>query len=182
MLNEQAITQADPVLLRYKEAQYLYVKFEAACGPPRDSYFEMIVYFDAFLFCFVSIEEMVSKEIKEKLNDLDVFKFLKAARNVTTHHSVLAAPNQKGEFVRPFFRAIDESKVGNASARLRIDVEQFGQIFSLAAELWPCGKKVFQAGAESLRRIEASGGKELFIEDVMGDGLQAISKMLGYEA
>lgn len=184
MINEHEISKTDPAFLRYLEAEYLCGQFLDSCGPPLDSYFQMILYFDAFLFCFVSIEEMVSPEKKKGLNQLDIFKFFKAARNVTTHHSILAAPVQKGEFVRGVLRDINESTGGSlpiASARFKVNTENFRKIFSLAAKKWPHGKG-FQAGEEYLNRIEANGSSKVYIEDIMAEGLRAVRKSMGYVA
>jgi hypothetical protein len=185
MIDEHEISKTDPAFFRYLEAKYLCGRFLDSCGPPRDSYFQMILYFDAFLFCFVSIEEMVSPEEKKGLNQLDIFKFLKAARNVTTHHSILAAPIQKGEFVRGVSRDINENTGGSqpiASARFRVNTENFRKTFSLAAKKWPRNKSGFQAGEKYLNRIEANGGSRVYFEDIMAEGLRAVRKTLGYVA
>ena len=185
MIDEHEISKTDPAFFRYLEAKYLCGRFLDSCGPPRDSYFQMILYFDAFLFCFVSIEEMVSPEKKKELNQLDIFKFFKAARNVTTHHSILAAPFQKNGFVRGLSRDIYESTGGSqpiASARFKVNTENFRRIFSTAANRWSNGKRVFQKGKAYLNRIEANGGIKVYIEDIMAEGLRAVRKTLGYVA
>ncbi len=186
MLNEQQISQADSALLRYTEAKYLHGQFRAHCGPPRDSYFHMIVYFDAFLFCFISIEEMINEESSNSLNSKDVFKFLKAARNVTTHHSILAAPPgaQTAGFQRPFGRIGDVS-IGVShpygSAKLQVNLDVFERVFDTAADRWPRGRASFAAGKAYLTRKQSEGLSEIFIEDVMKEGLQAVAEVLGYE-
>ena len=116
-------------------------------------------------------------------NQLDIFKFFKAARNVTTHHSILAAPFQKNGFVRGLSRDIYESTGGSqpiASARFKVNTENFRRIFSTAANRWSKGKKVFQKGKAYLNRIEANGGIKVYIEDIMAEGLRAVRKTLGY--
>ena len=180
MIDEHEISKIDPAFLRYLEAEYLCGRFLDSCGPPLDSYFQMILYFDAFLFCFVSIEEMVSPEKKKGLNQLDIFKFFKAARNVTTHHSILAAPVQKGEFVRGVLRDINESTGGSqpiASARFRVNAENFRRTFSLAAKIWPRDKSGFQAGEEYLNRIEANGGSKAYTKTSWPRGFRLYEKV-----
>lgn len=103
ILTEPELAASTPVSLRLAEAEYFLSQFRAHCGPPRDSYFLMICYLDAFLFSLVSVEDIISRK-RKKLNECLVFKFLKAARNVTTHQLVLAAPSRQGEHTRPFSR------------------------------------------------------------------------------
>ena len=177
-MDEQQISKSEPVCLRYEEARHLYEKFIDSCGPPSDSYFHMITYFDAFLFLYVSIEEMMDEPTKKRLNELDVFKFLKAARHVTTHHSILAAPNQRGEFERPFSRIIDDGNTGITFAGLRVRIEKFRQIFTLAAQIFEKGKRAFQESEEYLQRIEAAGAEDLFIDVIMLEGLEGAAKIL----
>jgi hypothetical protein len=178
-MNEKQISESEPVCLRFKGAQHLYEKFIESCGPPRDSYFHMITYFDAFLFSYVSIEEMIDKDEKTKLNELDVFKFLKAARNITTHHSVLAAPNQAGDFERPFSRVINDGNTGIASAKLRVRIEKFREMFTIAMQKYPRGAKGFQESEAYLLRIETTGADSIFIEEVMLEGLESAASILG---
>jgi len=177
-MDEQQISKSEPVYLRFQEAKNLYENFIYSCSPPHDSYFHMITYFDAFLFLYVSIEEMIDEHTKNRLNQLDVFKFLKAARNITTHHSVLAAPNQRGEFERPFSRIIDDGNTGIASARLRVKIGKFREIFNLAAQKFPRGKKAFQGSEEYLQRIEVAGD-DIFIDAIMLEGLEGAARVLG---
>lgn len=171
-MDEQQILKSDPASLRCEEARHFYEKFIHSCGPPNDSYFHMITYFDAFLFSYVSIEEMLNEHTKKKLNELDVFKFLKAARNFTVHHSILAAPNQRGEFERPFSRIINDGNTGVTSAKLQVRIEKFRQIFTLAAEKFPRGKIVFQRSEDYLQRIETAGDDKIYIDSVMLEGLE----------
>lgn len=177
-MNEQQVSKSEPVCLRLEGARYLYKKFIDSCGPPCDSYFHMITYFDAFLFSYVSIEEMTDMETKKKLNTLDVFKFLKASRNITTHHSILAAPNQRNDFERPFSRIIHDGNTGITSANLQVKIEKFREIFNLASEKYSRGKKGFQESEEYLQIIEASGKDSIFIEEVMLEGLKSASSIL----
>lgn len=178
VMNEQEVSKSEPVVLRFRGSQCLYRKFIESCGPPRDSYFHMITYFDAFLFAYISIEEMTDNDIKNSLNRLDVFKFLKAARNITTHHSILAAPNQQGGFERPFSRVMEDGNTGITTARLRIKIEKFREIFDLAARKYPRARKGFEDSEEYLKRIEASGNGNVFIDAIMLEGIECAAKVL----
>jgi hypothetical protein len=175
MLDETQISRLSAAELRLYEAVYFYQRFRDACGPPKDSYFAMISLFDAFLFVLISIEEMVSPSDKNRLHSSDVFKFFKAARNVTTHHSVLAAPNQSGGFVRPFSRNIREVD-GLGSAELRIDVAKLTAGFSVAAANFPRGANVFQAGITYLSNRLAP---QIDLVAEMKDGLLAVKNAIG---
>lgn len=114
---------------------------------------------------------------KKKLKAKDVFKFFKAARNVTTHHSVLAAPKQKGQYVRPFSRLVSEGV--QSSARLRITTQEFLSVFSVAAKNWPSSKKGFQDAKPYLKILERRGSEEIFLEDVMEEGIRIVEEILG---
>lgn len=180
MLTEQELSQASPARIRLKESEYLYRQFLSYCGPPVNSYFPMNVYLDAFLFCSVSIEEMVPKDLGEKLNSTDVFKFLKAARNATTHHSPLAAPAgaQTLGFLRPFNRHVSESVgKGPSSSRLCLNVKAFEEVFELAAAKYRKGSKTLQAGKNYLSRLD-SEKENVFIEGIMRDALKTIQKII----
>ena len=179
MLNETQISNTRPALLRYYEAEFFMSRFLASCGPEtiRDSYFKMISYFDAFLFCLISIEEMVSDEQKRRLRSNNVFSFLKAARNLTTHHSVLASPNQHGQYIRPFSRQINEGP--QASAHLCITIDKFRQVFQLAATNWPRSRAGFQSANAYLDVLEARGTQKIFLEKIMQEGLVAVQEVLG---
>lgn len=181
-MTEQEISTSEPAYLRFNESQYLHDCFVDSCGPPRDSYFKMIVYFDAFLFTFISIEEIVTDEKKMILNNLSVFKFLKAARNITTHHSVLAAPNQAREFERPFSRIIQDGNTGIASANLRVRIKKFREIFALARDRYPRGARGFQESEAYLCQLEEDGKDNVFIEKTMSEGLRSVSNVLGFSA
>ena len=178
MFTEEQVSAMETSRLRYEEARYLYSQFVNHCGPPQDSYFHMIAYFDAFLFCFVSIEEIISEEDKKKLNENPIFKFLKAARNITAHHSVLAAVRQKDPFIRPFSRVIDESIGGThsiASARLAVKIEKFREIFSLVVSKRPREKCTIDAAEIYLRSLEENDVTEVYIEEIAKEKLEDLN-------
>ena len=181
-MNEIELSTAGPPKVRLKEAVFFRDKFITACGPPLDSNFEMIVYFDAFLFTIVSIEEMVERRERQKLQASDVFLFLKAARNVTTHHSVLAAPNQPKGFAHPLPRQITEH-VGGAEpfayARFVVSTDNFRAVFRHAAASYPQGRRNFELGECYLDLVDQRGKKEFYLEDVMQEGIDAVADILG---
>jgi hypothetical protein len=100
-MQETDMSTFTPAQLRYHEAKYFYSQFIANSGPPYDDYFKMVCYFDTFLFSLVSVEEMIDESDRNRLLKIDVFRFVKALRNITMHHSVLAAPQPGAKFERP---------------------------------------------------------------------------------
>ena len=179
-MDEQQVTKSEPAHFRFHEAKTLYENFLQSCAPPHDSHFHMITYFDAFLFLYVSIEEMVDKNTKNKLHQLNVFSFLKAARNVTTHHSILAFPNQRRGFERPLSRHISNGETGNISAKFRVRSEKFREVFDLAGKRFPRGEEGFRKGWKYLENLEARKG-DIFLEDVMLEGLEGAARILKCE-
>lgn len=161
--------------MRLAEAIFFYRKFVGACGPPKDSLFEMVAYFDAFLFTLVSIEEMVSGSQKNALNSIDVFKFAKAARNVTTHHSVLAAPNQPIGFDRSLYREIFEEQ-DMAFAKLYVSVGYMTNVFNQAATKFPKASAGFQGGSAYLSQIQMG---RFEISSFMKDVLNEVKNLIG---
>jgi len=90
-MQETEIPEQHPATPRYKEAEYFLSQFIKNCGPPIDSYFLMVCYFDAFLFALVSIEEMLSKDTRTVLQEKDETQshsstvwFLRAVRDDTS--------------------------------------------------------------------------------------------------
>jgi hypothetical protein len=161
--------------LRYREAEYFYSEFIANSGPPRDSYFKMVCYFDAFLFALVSVEEMIDDSAKARLRDIDVFRFVKALRNITMHHSVLAAPQPGAKFERPFFRHLWESIGGApvASAKLGIRFDIFRGIFDAIEAERPTEKHTLNPARDYLLKLE-SRTQPIFLESVLFDALSAV--------
>jgi hypothetical protein len=161
--------------LRYREAEYFYSQFIANSGPPCDSYFKMVCYFDAFLFALVSVEEMIDKSDQDRLRAIDVFRFVKALRNTTMHHSVLAAPQPGAKFERPFSRHISESIGGDpeASAMLSIRYDIFRGIFDTIEAERPSEKYTLNAARYYLSKLE-SQSQPIFLESVLLDALSAV--------
>lgn len=181
MLTEIDIMNLSPSQLRYEEARFFLSAFIRHCGPPVDSYFGMVACFDAFLFCFVSIEELVTPTQKNTLNAQPVFKFLKAARNVTTHRSVLASPVQKGGYERPFYRVIrEETGTRSASARLCVSIEGFRNLFATVGADRIQEQPTLDAAEDYLKDLAARGIEELSIQGVSQEGLEVVARLLGF--
>lgn len=178
-LDEVTISTIDPARLRYEEAIYLCSEFLNHCISPKESTFLLITYLDSFLFCFISIEEMVSDEDKKIMKESLIFNFLKAARNVTAHQTILAAPKQKSKFKYPFLRSVMVSLnlgTGHKSGRtkLRLNFKQIRETFITGK----VRKDTLELAKEYLTNKESIGVEELLIEEVMKEGLEEIKLIL----
>lgn len=97
--------EMNPAHVRLQETRQLFEHFKSARNAkPNCGLFLLTTYFDALLFCLVSIEEMVSVRTQRILRSLDSFLFFKALRNITAHHIVLSGI--KGKFERPIARVV----------------------------------------------------------------------------
>jgi hypothetical protein len=176
MLSEPQLVDTAPLLMRFYEAIYFFKQFILFSGPPRDCYFLKIAYLDGFLFSLVSIEDMNS-DLGERLNDISIFKFFKALRNLTTHHSVLAAPLQTESFERPLSRHIYEGVF--SSERSQLSIEALCDDFDIASERYPRGKKVFDYGKNYLQELKGRGNK-VYWDELMKEVLFIIPQVLHY--
>lgn len=174
-MKETEMSTLTTAQLRYYEAKYFYSQFIVNSGPPCDSYFKMVCYFDAFLFALVSVEEMIDESDRDRLREIDVFRFVKALRNITMHHSVLAAPQPGAKFKRPFSRYIPES-IGGASevsAKLAIRYDIFRGIFGTIEAERPNERATLNAARFYLSKLECQA-QPIFLESVLLDALAAI--------
>jgi hypothetical protein len=103
---ETELQSATAQELRLSHASYFHKCYLTHCGPPKDSYFLMIGYFDAFLFSLSSLFDLADKRTRKKLDKSSLLRFMKVLRNISTHRSVLAAPGDKGEYIRPMMRVV----------------------------------------------------------------------------
>ena len=163
--------------LRYFEAEYFYSQFIANSGPPREVYFKMVCYFDAFLFALVSVEEMIDASAKAHLREIEVFRFVKALRNITMHHSVLVSPQPGAKFECPFSRHLSVS-IGGApdyedSAKLAIRYDIFRCIFDAIEAQRPNEKATLDAARYYLSKLE-SQAQPIFLESVLLDALNSV--------
>ncbi len=161
--------------LRYREALYFYTQFTAHCGPPQDSYFHMICYFDSFLYALASIEEMVDDNAKAQLRSSDAFRFIKALRNISAHHCVLASSQQDSKFVRPFARHLSNNVGGieTSSGKLAINYDRFLEIFD-KVEAEVRREKYTLDAARTYLTLLKSKNQPVFLEDVLHDSLLAV--------
>ena len=180
-MQEEELSRLSPAGLRLAEAEYFLREYVKHCGPPIDSYFGMVCCFDAFLFALVSVEEMVGKDIRERLNANSSFRFLKALRNITTHHSVLAASIQGNKFERPFSRIITTcvGSAPNDSSRLRLRFEVLRSIFDAVEAEREQEARTLAIARDFLLALEAGGGGVVFLEEIMEQALDAAKCVMG---
>jgi len=178
-VGETLMTASSPAQLRYNEAYHFFQQFIIFSGPPRDSYFRMVCYFDAFLFALVSIEEMVDDTAKDHLRDVEVFRFVKALRNITMHHAVLGASLTGARFDRPFSRHISECVGGDPeiSAKLAIRYDAFRSIFDAIEAERPGEKRTLNAARKYLSELEGRA-QPVFLEPVLLDALRAVASIV----
>lgn len=144
-----------------------------------DSYWLMVGYFDAYLFALASIADMASKAVKARLDGVPVFRFFKALRNVSAHHSVLAATVVGNKFPRPFRRNVSVSvgSTPNDSARLIFRLDVLRQILDAVEQEYPREKKNLDAARNYITDLEARR-PDVFLEDLMYDAVAAVKAVI----
>lgn len=139
----------------------------------------MTTYFDAFLFCYVSIEEMVEESQKDKLRALGVFRFMKALRNISTHHSVLTGIKDS-KFQRPIARVVSigvDCKVPE-TAKFFVHPDRLNEIFDAILVERPFEVRTVEPARDFLRERSKSAST-LYVADLMK---MAISEAGAYVA
>ncbi|MGO9613127.1 MAG: hypothetical protein ACLPX5_08835 [Dissulfurispiraceae bacterium] len=179
-MNEEELARQSPASLRIAEAEYFLQGYVKHCGPPIDSYFGMVCCFDAFLFALVSVEDMLKPDTRKRLNEDSFFKFIKALRNITAHHSILAAPIPGNKFQRPFSRIIHTSVGGdpNDSSRLVFRFDILRSIFDAIERERLQEAKTLGIARDCLSALEARGSGKVFLEDIMEQALAAARAVL----
>ena len=177
-MREEELALLTSPQLRRSEAEYFCSQFLKACGPP-DSYFKMISYFDAFLFTLVSIEEIVDETKKAALRGNDTFRFVKALRNVTAHHSILASSQQDSKFVRPLRREIKAGLgiSGIDEGRLSINFTRFREIFNAVQAERPGEIHTLEAARKYLDHLETQP-QPIYIAQVLQHALSEVAQIV----
>lgn len=178
-LSEQEMGALDPAAFRVAEARYHLQQFGIHCGPPVDSYFQMVVHFDAFLFALVAVEEMLSAEQRKVLRASKPFAFVKALRNVTAHHSVLGVVLPGAKFGRPFYRRISTSLGGtpNDASRLILKPALLHEIFAAMEREPQSNRKLIALARTALAELERAAG-EHDLEGILDDALAFVANFL----
>lgn len=171
LLTESDMQDSSPAQLRLSHARYFAEQYLSQNGPPVDSYWLMVGHFDAFLFSLASVYDMAAPTGKAALNASPLFRFFRALRNVTTHHSVLAASIPGNKFLRPFNREI-MTAIGyqNDSSRLRLNLAQLRSVLDAVLQERLGETKNIEAARQYVDQLEAQGGKE-YLEDLMAQAL-----------
>lgn len=157
-----------PAAIRLKQSAAFLAHFNHASRPNHDSWFEMSMYFDAFLFCFVSIEEMVDSQAKIALEETPSFRFFKALRNIAAHHSILSGASPTSKFPRPLTRMLPATcgspETEPVEFKLRPDVLR--QIFESVSSSRKSERKNIEAANAYLTSLEGAG-QPIYIRHVM---------------
>jgi len=162
------VSQLSAPALRLAQAEQFFTLFNQASRPGGDCWFDMAMHFDAFLFCFVSIEEMVPAEIKVRLRSVGSFKFFKALRNITAHHSVIAGASPAAKFPRPVVRYIPDSLGASEMepVEFKLKPDRLRIIFEEILNVRESEKWTIEAARSFLDDLEAAG-RPIFIRQLM---------------
>ncbi|MBF0550409.1 MAG: hypothetical protein HQK60_07730 [Deltaproteobacteria bacterium] len=173
-MDEATLKKTPPVLLRLAHAEHFLNEYLRHSGPPIDSYFLMIGYFDAFLFALASVWDMANKEEKDRLKAYRGFRFFKVLRNITVHHSILAAMIDENKFQRPFSR--ETTIVGGGpqsfSSRLFFRLDVLREILSAVEREHKKEKCNLDVAREYIAEIESRGLAHVYLEDIMSEALK----------
>jgi hypothetical protein len=163
--------EMSPARVRLQETRQLFEHFKSARNSkPNHGLFLLTTYFDALLFCLVSIEEMVPVDTRHRLRSLDSFLFFKALRNITTHHIVLSGA--KGKFERPIARVVSVG-VGctpEFSEQFYVIPEQLEAIFVAVSIERPRDRATIEGARRYLASVVAQGDKPIMLV-AMVDGV-----------
>jgi hypothetical protein len=170
------VSNFSPPALRFAQAKRFLNLFNHASRPNGDCWFDMVMYFDAFLFCFVSIEEMVSPPARKQLQLIESFKFFKAMRNVTAHHSIIAGASPAAKFPRPLVRSISMSigEEEKSPVAFRLKPKTLRIIFDEVLKERPGEKGTIDAAMTYLGKLEAAGGN-IYFQGLMENALTDIA-------
>lgn len=180
-MDESTLSSTPPARLRLQHAEYFLAQYRLHSGPPRDAYWLMAAYFDAFLFALVTVWDMSDKGVQEELNRIMAFQFVRTLRNISTHHSILAVGVAGNKFQRPFAREMNASMGGppDDSSRLFFRLDVLRQILEeVKAELEAKKRKFHTDDAYAyIAELEARGGY-VYLEDIMAESIRAVDAVL----
>src|SRR6056297_1906356 len=161
-------THLTPTELRLAESKHLYEQFRESGRADHDqTLFLMTMFFDSFLFCLISIEEMTSVAKKDLLRETQIFRFFKALRNISTHHSILTGLKDN-KFPRPIARVVSlgvRTGVEDA-AKFYIIPEKLSHIFDEVVKERPRERKTIDSARAFLNTLDASEDL-IYVADLM---------------
>ena len=169
--------EMSPAYVRLQETRQLFDDFKSARNAkPNHGLFLLTTYFDALLFCLVSVEEMVPVQIRQVLRSLDSFLFFKALRNITTHHIVLSG--FKGKFERPIARVVSVG-VGctpELSEQFYVIPERLEAIFDAVLAGRPSERGTIEGARRYLASVVAQGNKQILLVALIDGVLSEIEQ------
>jgi hypothetical protein len=169
--------ELSPARVRLLESRHLFEQFKLARNSkPNHGLFLLTTYFDALLFCLVSVEEMVPADTRQRLRSLDSFLFFKALRNITTHHIVLSGA--KGKFERPIARVVSVG-VGctpDFSEQFYVIAEQLEAIFDAVLIERPGERTTIEGARRYLASVVAQGDTPIMLVGLVGGVLAEVER------
>lgn len=164
-----------PAQLRLAETRHLFELFKAARNAEVNyGLFLLTTYFDALLFCLVSIEEMIPADRRVALRSVDSFIFFKALRNIATHHSVLSGI--KGKFERPISRLVSVG-VGSTPAfseQFFLVPDKLEVIFDSVLQERPSERRTIEIARRYLSSLR-QGERDIMIVDVVDEVISEVT-------
>lgn len=179
MTSADDFLKLNPSELRLREASFLVDRFFEACNAEHnDTLFLMTTYFDSFLFCFVSIEEMVSSEQRVALRESNLFRFIKALRNISTHHSILTG-SKTNRFPRPIARilSVGVGCVPKQNAEFYIKDKTLHEIFDKILDKRPQEKHNIPPAKKFLKE-RAENKERILISELLCESIELVKVVL----
>jgi hypothetical protein len=177
-----------PGALRLREAIFFREKFDESCSPAtQDSYFLWIAYSDAFLMSIVSLEELIGPRKQGRLRASDLFRFLKAIRNITVHHTVISAPKHKhggrATHVQDLGININEGISASTSVLPRIHIADLRRLLSrrLKQKNFPSREKGNIVAARRYLSQRTRTGPEIYLKELFEEAIRLVSEICEYK-
>jgi hypothetical protein len=171
----EQMSKLSPAEARLAESSFVLEKFtEASKASHNETLFLLTAYFDAFLFCYISIEEMVGDpQLKSRIQSIPIFSFFKALRNIATHHCVLAGV--QGKFPSPITRIVKIG--GRENAVFCVVPDKVEYIFSEIIKIFPPEGRTIKSAREFLASRVAQGG-DILVHELMRCAIESVENLL----
>jgi hypothetical protein len=175
----EQLSKLSPAEARLAESSFVLEKFaEASKASHNETLFLLTAYFDAFLFCYISIEEMVDDaHLKSRIQGIPIFAFFKALRNIATHHCVLAGV--QGKFPSPIARIVKIG--GRENAVFCVVPDKVEYIFSEIIKIFPRESKTIESARKFLASRVAQGG-DILVYELMRAAVESVKGLLPYKS
>lgn len=170
-----------PAQARLEEARYFLEQYLHHSSPPQISYPHMIAYFDAFIFAYGTVPELLTPEHRIVVRKEPIVRFLIALRNINTHHAIIAASlREDSKFQRPFSRRLQSFEVGGPMPPLEPQTLTF--LFEKLQDIFDRVKaegfdpKTLEIASDFAAQLRQE--QEGFLDDIMGRGIAKLEELL----